>query len=458
MLRFPTFRSLTVRSLTFLVLVTLALSTARAEDSPRWPAFRGVAARGAPVVDTAKTPEKWDIDKATNVRWRTKIAGLGLSSPVIWGDRVFLTTAVGEKGAKLKVGLYGDIGSVKDTSKIEFRVVALDRETGKVVWDRAAHTGVPAIKRHPKSSHANSTPATDGKRVVAFFGSEGLFCFDMHGKELWKADLGRLDSGYYVFPGAQWGFGSSPVIHEDRVIVQCDVQKSSFVAAISLETGKEIWRTSRKEVPTWSTPTIDVRDGRAQLIVNGYLHIGGYDVATGKEIWNLRGGGDIPVPTPIVWQDLVFVTNAHGSFSPIYALRTSAKGKIRLGDKDWKHESLVWSKRRGGNYMQTPIVYRDLLYACRDNGVLSCFDPRTGDRIFQKRLGRGTTGFTTSPVAADGKLYFTSEDGDVYVLAAGREHKELAVNELGSSSMATPAVGAGEILFRTRTELLCVGE
>jgi outer membrane protein assembly factor BamB len=423
----------------------------------RWPSFRGLGARG--WVDGKATPTKWDVVKKTNVRWKTRIPGLGLSSPIVWGDRVYVTTAVSEKDdARLKVGLYGEIKPADDNSVHKFQLLALDRRTGEVLWTRSAHEGVPKIQRHTKSSHANSTPATDGKNIVAFFGSEGLFCYDVDGELMWKKDLGRLDSGYYRVKKAQWGFGSSPVIHDGRVIVQCDVQEGSFLAAYKLEDGSEVWKTPREDVPTWSTPAVHVSGGVGRVFVNGYRRIGGYDLASGKEIWRLEGGGDIPVPTPIVWEDLVFVTNAHGRYAPIYALRTNASGTIELGDREWKHEHLAWSEQRGGNYMQTPIVYRGLLYACRDNGVLSCFDARTGERHYRQRLGKGRYGFTASPVAADGKLYFTSEDGEVHVIAAGREMKTLAVNMLASVAMATPAIADGEILFRTRRQIVCVSE
>jgi len=443
------------------VLVSVALGSfvapaAAQESTPRWPSFRGERASG--VGDDQPAPATWDVPAGTNVRWKTAIPGLGLSSPVVWGDRVFLTTAISEKDdAELRVGLYGDIAPVEDDSKHRFVIVCIDRRDGKILWQDTVHEGAPDIRRHPKSSHANSTPATDGRRVVAFFGSEGLYCHDVDGKALWKQDLGRLDSGYYVFPGAQWGFASSPVIAGDRVVVQCDVQKESFLAAFALEDGRELWRTPRKEVPTWSTPTIVARDGGAQIVVNGYLHIGGYDLATGKELWRLQGGGDIPVPTPVVDGERVFVTNAHGALSPIYAVRLGAKGVIDLGSTEWRHEHLAWAQQKGGNYMQTPLVYRELLYCCRDSGVLTVYEAASGDRLYTQRLGAGLSGFTASAVAADGRIYFTSEDGDVHVVRAGKTFELLATNRLGEVAMATPAIVAGEILVRTRRHLVAIG-
>lgn len=308
---------------------------------------------------------------------------------------------------------------------------------------------MPEVKRHPKSSHANPSVAVDGKRVVAFFGSEGLYCYDLDGKPIWQKDFGVLESAFFVAPDAQWGFASSPVLYEDKVIVQVDVLKNSFVAALDAKDGNELWRTPRNDVPTWSTPTVhrDETTGRTQVLCNGYKEIAGYDLQTGKKIWTLNGGGDIPTPTPIVAHDLIFVTSSHGPLSPIYAIKTSAQGDISLEGGQTRNEHIAWSTPRGGNYMQTPIVVGDHLYACRDNGVLTCFEARTGMELYRERLEG--LGFTASPVAAGDRLYFTSEDGQVLVVQAGPKFKLLATNPLGASCLATPAIADEAIFFRT---------
>jgi outer membrane protein assembly factor BamB len=417
-----------------------------------WPSFRGLRAGG--VADGFKTPVRWSVEKNENIKWKTLIPGLSHSSPVIWGERLFLTTAVKEGKEELKVGLYGNIEPVDDDSEHEFRVLCVDKNTGEILWTRTAWKGVPKIKRHPKGTHAASTAATDGRHVVAFFGSEGLYAYDFSGKLLWKVDLGVLDAGYFRVPSAQWGFGSSPVIHDGRVIVQCDVQKDSFLACLDVKTGKILWRTPRDEVPTWGSPTVDVRKGRSQVIVNGYKHIGGYDLATGKGIWNLEGGGDIPVPTPVVAHDLIFITNAHGRSSPILAISVHAEGKLEMAAKDSQHT--VWSIPRRGNYMQTPLVYGGLLYCRRDSGSLACYVASTGELVYRERLGAGRTGFTGSGVAADGKLYFPSEEGEIHVVKAGRKFEVLAVNELGETCLSSPALSAGTLFFRARHHLYAV--
>lgn len=440
----------------FLTLFFFATTAFAEPPPPSWPSFRGPAARG--IADGRPPPTAWDVDKGVNIRWKTPLPGLGYSSPVIWGDRLFITTAVRNEGeSRVKVGLYGDITPLDEPVEHSWRVICLDRSNGKLLWQQDAHKGVPKVKRHPKSSHANSTPATDGNRVVAFFGSEGLYCYDMHGKLIWKKDFGLLDSGYYVAPDAQWGFGSSPIIHDGKVIVQCDVQQNSFVAAFDAADGREIWRTPRDEVPTWSTPTVHVESGRAQVICNGFKRIAGYDLATGRELWKLRGGGDIPVPTPVVADGLIYITNAHGMMAPIYAIRTTAAGTLSVAEGRKGREHVAWWSDRRGNYMQTPLAVDGLLYCCMDNGVLTVLDAKSGDQKYRERLAAGT-GFTASGVAAAGRLYFTSETGDVFVLKAGPGYELLNRNTLGEVCMATPAIVDGMLYFRTQGHVIAIGE
>ncbi|MEO8678103.1 MAG: PQQ-binding-like beta-propeller repeat protein [Vicinamibacterales bacterium] len=444
-------------------ILIVALVGVASAQSPRpragidWPGFRGIDARG--VDETAALPVQWNVPESRLVKWRVPVAGLGHSSPVVWGDMVCTTTAIsGTPDPQLKVGLYGDITSVVDTTAHKWLVMCFDKQTGALRWERTATTGVPTVKRHPKSTHASSTLATDGNHIVAFFGSEGLYAYDMKGELIWKKDFGLLDSGFYMVPDAQWGFASSPVIHGGRVVVQADVQKGSFVAAFDVRTGRELWRTARADVPTFGTPAVVSMGGRDQVIVNGWKHIGGYDLETGKEVWRMTGGGDIPVPTPIAAHGLVFITNAHGQAAPIFAVKETATGDITLKAGETSNAHIAWSYMRDGGYMQTPLVYGDLLYVCRDNGVLSVFDAKTGVRHYQGRLGDGRTGFSASAVAAGGKVYFTSEDGEVLVVKAGTTFELLATNPLGEVAMATPAISEGMLLFRTRNHLIAIGE
>jgi outer membrane protein assembly factor BamB len=429
-------------------------STRQASRDVNWPQFRGPRAAG--VAEGFATVSEWDLAGGKNVLWRTEVPGLAHSSPVIFDDRVYLTTAVRKAGeAELTVGLYGSVEPVADEGEQAFRLLCLDRLLGTMLWTATAFEGQPRFPRHPKGSFAASTPATDGKHVLASFGSEGLHCYGPDGELHWKKDLGELDAGWYVMPSASWGFSASPVIHEGIAYLQCDVQKGSFVAALSLEDGRELWRVARDEVPTFGAPTVDVRAERRQLVCNGYKHIGGYDLATGKELWRLAGGGDIPVPTPVVGNGLIFVTNDHGRMAPMLAIDALAEGTLELDPAKSKH--MRWSDLRRGSYMQTPLVLGEFLYACKDNGVLTCFEASTGEVVYEERLGDGVSGFTSSPVAADGKLYFASEEGAVYVVAEGFEFQLLARNELGEECMATPAVSRGVLFYRTRAHLTAIG-
>lgn len=419
-----------------------------------WPQFRGTGASG---VGTGAPPVEWNGESGKNILWKTAIPGLGYSSPVVWGDRIFVTSAVSAKGAaSTKLGLYGDIKPVEDEGSQSFNVYCLDRKSGKILWTRTAVAANPKVKRHPKSSHANPTPATDGKHLVVFFGSEGLFTYGMDGKLLWKKDLGTLDAGYFRAPDAQWGFASSPVLHEGKVLIQADVQKNSFLAAFDVRDGRELWRTPRADVPTFGSPAVVPYTAKGaqtkQVVVNGWKHIGGYDLATGKELWKLTGGGDIPTPTPVAAEGLVIITNAHGSSRPVYAIRTDAEGDIT------GKSAIAWSADRSGNYMQTPLLDGGLGYFCFDNGVLTVFQLSNGERIYQQRLGAGKTGFTSSPVAAGGNLYITDEDGHTRVIALGREFKMVTESDLGEPVMASPAISGDVLYMRGRDHLFAIGK
>lgn len=443
------------------VAVALATTATSAQSDTNWPQFRGAHARG--WQDGHATPVRWNAapekDAApTNVRWKVELPGLGHSCPAIWGDRLFITTAVNESGEHpLRVGLYGDIKPVADASPHTWKVYCLDKHTGAVLWQRDAVTGVPKVKRHPKATHANCTIATDGEHVVAFFGSEGLYCYDLDGALKWKKDLGVLDAAFFRVPAAQWEFASSPVLHDGRVYVQCDVLENSFLAAFDARDGREIWRTKRDDVPTWSTPTIHVDGDRTLLLVNGYRHIGGYDAMTGEELWKMAGKGDIPTPTPVVADGLVYISQSHGGGSPIYAIGLDARGEIPTPANDEGGQHVAWSRAREGAYMPTPIVYRGLLYVLRDRGTLACYDPKTGERHYRTRVGEGG-GFTASAVAGDGKLYLASETGVVHVVKAGTAFELLASNPMGEPMLATPAISAGTLYVRTKQHVVAIAE
>lgn len=413
-----------------------------------WPAFRGANAAG--VGDGQGVPFEWQGEDDKNVLWKTKVPGIGLSSPVIWGDHVFVTTAISSANdATFRTGLYGDVDSVDDTSEHLWKIYALDRKTGKVLWQKDASRRVPKVKRHLKSSHANPTPVTDGRYVVAHFASEGIFCYDMQGNLKWKKDIGTLNSGWFYDASYEWGFASSPILYKDRLILQTDIQKGSFLAAFDIETGKQLWRTQRDEIPTWGTPTVlpaSTPEGVDEIVTNGTT-VRGYSVDTGEELWSLTPNSEVTVGTPVIGEGMAFVTGGYPPARPIYAIKPGGRGDLSLADDATSSDHIAWTVNPGGTYIPTPIYYRGILYMLNNGGRLAAYDAVTGDRLYRKRVDSGTS-FSASPVAADGRLLITSEDGITYVVRAGKTYEELAQNELGEVVMTTPAISDGVIVLR----------
>ncbi len=443
-----------------LTLYALSIGLLALAGDENWPSFRGPHATG--VAEGPSTAVEWDVERGENVVWRTPLPGLAHSSPVIFGDRVFVTTAVKDGEALLaevgseRTANYGAVDHVPDEGVHQLQVICLDRKSGEVLWTRTSFEGELRYRRHPKSSHAASTPAVDAERVVAFFATEGMYAYDHDGELLWTRDLGEMNAGFFNMTDYEWGFASSPVLHEGRVILLCDVVADSFLTALDAGTGEDVWRVARDDVSGWGTPTIDVREGRSQIIVNGFKHIGGYDLETGEELWKLVGGGDVPTPTPVVSDELVFITNAHGRMAPIYAVELDATGTVAMEGEGSEH--MAWSSPNRGNYMTTPIVVGDEIYFCGDGGVLACYDKTTGEEHYRERLNAGRSGFSSSPVTAGGLIYFTSEDGEVHVLIAGTVFDVLHVNDMGEVCMATPAISKGVIYWRTRGHLVAIAQ
>ena len=427
------------------------------QDSERqWPGYRGYMSSG--VLDNANLPESFDPAKMTNIRWKIEIPGLGSSSPVIWDNRLFITTAISKSDtAGFNPGSMINVISVTDSSQHAWKLICIDKNSGKTLWEKTAHTGIPAMKRHPKSTHANESVATDGKYVVAFFGSEGLYCYDMIGTLQWEKNFGILKSVFFTMKNAQWEFASSPIIYNGVVIIQCDVLENSFLAAFDVKTGKELWKTTRDDYPGWSTPNIYKNNGKTFVVVNGYKHMGGYDFTDGKEIWRMSGGGDIPIPTPIIGKDMIYLNGSHGKTSPVIAVNTNATGDITLSDQQTSNQFVKWSKPRGGSYIQTMLLYHNHLYNVGWNGIVSCMDPSTGNEIYIGKLGK-TKSFYSSPVASDGKIYIVDEEGTVYIFQDGNEFKALAEIPLNDPSMVAPSITDGMIFFRTQHYLIAVGK
>src|SRR5262245_42855318 len=421
-----------------------------------WPSFRGPDGTG--VADGQQPPVTWDIKEGKNVRWKTAIPGLGHSCPVVWGNRVFVTTAASAApDPKIRVGNYGDVASVDDKSKHTWQVLCLDRDSGAILWTQTAYEGVPKIKRHLKGSQANCTPATDGTHVVACFGSEGLYCYDFTGKLLWKRNLSTLDSSFAIDQEYEWGFGNSPLIHEGLVILQCDLSRDSFIAAFSVETGEKVWSTPRDEIPSWSSPVIWRNSQGVELVTNAAQYARGYDPKTGAELWRLAKKSEVTVPTPVCGKDLLFITSGNRPVQPIFAIRPGASGDISLKDEQESNAHIAWSKMRGGPYMPTPILYGLHFYTCSNSGVLACYEAATGKEVYKQRISGGDS-YTASPVAADGRLYFASEQGQVRVVKAGPAFQLLAVNKVDDYVMATPAISNGALFVRSQHFLMALGK
>ncbi len=421
-----------------------------------WPQFRGPSASG--IGDGAKPPVKWDAAKGANIVWSVEIPGLADSSPIVWGDRVFVTTAVSSDPKQtFRTGLYGDTDSANDSSPHKWMVLAIDKKTGQIIWQQTAHEGVPKTKRHPKSSQASPSPVTDGQVVVAYFGSEGLYAYSSAGKLLWKADLGLQNAGWFFDPDSEWGAASSPVIYKNKVIVQCDRQKDSFIAAYDLKDGHELWRTARAEIPSWGTPTVVTGKDRTEIATNGSKAIRGYDADSGKELWTLGPNSEVTCTTPVSSQGLIFVTAGYPPVQPIYAIKVGSSGDLTLKDSKDSSDAIAWSTKRGGVYLPSPLVYGEHLYTVSNNGVMTVYDAKNGTKVYQQRVGEGGS-FVASPVAAAGKLYISSEDGDIYVVKTGAQYELLSKNPIGEPILATPALAGDLLLVRGAKHLFAIAE
>jgi outer membrane protein assembly factor BamB len=422
-----------------------------------WPSFRGPQASG--VAEPQNLPDRWDAETGENILWRTPIPGLAHSSPVVWGSRIFVTSAVSsDPNATFRPGLYGEGDASTDRSRQRWMIYAIDKTSGNILWERVAHEGEPVDRRHIKSTYASSTPATDGRIVVAWFGSQGVYAYDVEGSFLWKVDLGRLDIGAYEIPTYEWGPASSPVIWQGLVILQCDTQADSFVLALNVETGQLVWKTDRDELPSWGTPTVAATPSGPELVTNGSKFIRGYDPRTGKELWRLGRSSKITAPTPVFSDDLFVIVSGRAPERPIFVVRSGARGDLTLPDGARSSEAIVWSRTGRGSYMPTPLGYNGILYTLDNNGVFDAYNLRSGKELYRQRLPRVGSGFSASPVAADGKIYLSSEDGEMLVIAAGEKFRHVSTNSMGEPLMATPALSEGVMYVRSSRSLFAIGQ
>jgi outer membrane protein assembly factor BamB len=422
-----------------------------------WPSFRGPHASG--IAEGQNLPDQWNGKTGQNILWRTPIPGLAHSSPVVWGNRIYVTSAVSsDPKATFRPGLYGDGDASKDRSVHRWMIYALDKQTGKIVWERVAYEGEPLEKRHIKATYANATPATDGRIVVAWFGSQGVHAYDVNGRFLWKVDLGRLDLGAYDVPSVEWGPASSPIIWKDLVIIQCDTQADSFIMAVDASTGKTVWKTDRDELPSWGTPTVVSTPKGEELVANASNFIRGYDPRTGKELWRLGRSSKITAPTPIFVDDILVVASGRGPERPIFVVKAGSRGDLTLPDGKTSSDTVVWSRTGRGSYMPTPLIYNGILYVLGNNGTFDAYNVKTGEEIYRQRLPLVGSGFSASPVASDGKIYLSNEDGEILVVSAGDKFAHVATNSMGELLMATPALSDGVMYVRSSASLFAVGK
>ncbi|MFC2089736.1 PQQ-binding-like beta-propeller repeat protein [Bacteroidota bacterium] len=426
------------------------------ETNTQWPSYRGLFASG--YMKNTHLPDSFNVETGYNVKWNIEIPGMGLSCPVIWDDQVFITTAISRQDKEGYLpGMYGDIAPVEDSSEHVWMLYSIDKRSGEIDWEYELYKGIPSVKRHPKSSHANTTVATDGKHVVVFLGTEGLYCFDMNGELLWETDFGLIMSAWHIVESAEWEFCSSPVIFQDKLIIQADALNQAFVAVLDLESGKISWKKERDEIPGWCTPNIYFDGEKPRVVVNGYKHRGAYDLETGAEVWKMAGGGDIPIPTPVVWKDLIFFNSAHGRHAPLMAVKNSVEGEVAYAETDSTYgEDFAWFYDREGSYMTSVVVYDSLLYRFRWNGNLSCFDARTGEKYYSESVKPYS--FIAAPVIADDRIYLVAEEGRLYVVKTGKEYELLNEISLGEISLVSPGLVQDMIIFRTAGRLIAVGE
>jgi outer membrane protein assembly factor BamB len=429
-------------------IAATALSTA----TGNWQGWRG---DGGGISSEKDLPLTWSEDEG--VKWKVPIPGAGHSSPIVWGSRVFVTTAVADDPnvETFRGGVYmGGNRAKPDESEYAYRVLCLDAEQGHILWSTAVARQQPKTRRHTKNTYASETPVTDGTHVFASFGSAGLYCLDFDGNVVWQRDLGLLRGK------RGWGTGASPILFGDTVIVVGDSDDESYITALDKVTGNPIWRTEREEGASWGTPFLFEAGGRTTIVTNATRRMRGYEATTGKLLWQCAGGSMISVPSPVAAQGLVFLSSGHNLLlrQPIIAVRAEASGDITPARDQRQTEGIAWWRPVGGPYVTSPIAIDRYLYVPLDRGTLTCYDAQTGEIVYERQPlgGRNTT--TASPVAADGRIYVQTEDGECYVVRQGPEFEILAVNKLDEIFCASPAVSGSRLFLRGRKHPYCIGE
>jgi len=450
------------------MFASTALAVDQADEN--WHQWRGPDANG--VASQGSPPTEWDAENNTNIKWKTEIPGRGSASPIVWGDKIFLLTAIdtgkpdpnapppaaqedqddGDEGQRPDRGGRGRRGRWRGRDSgpqnvMQFTVLCVDRNTGDIVWQKIAREAAPHEGKHGTNSFASGSPTTDGKRLYVTFGSQGLYCYDLDGDLIWERDLGDMQTAN------SFGEGASPTIYQDTLLVPWDHEGGSRLYALDAATGETKWEEPRDEEPTtWVTPVVVEAAGRTQVIINGTNRTRSYDFNTGKEIWACGGQGSNPIPAPVVFEDLVFCMTGHRDPAAV-AIPLDSQGDITDTDK------IAWRTEKGTSYVPSPVLYGDRLYFTKgNNGILSCLNARTGEPLIDQKRLPGIENVYASPVAADGRVYFTSRDGKTLVIRHADELEVLATNSVGEPVDASPAIAGDELFIRGEKHLFCIGE
>lgn len=427
--------------------VSLAVLSVAAFAGETWPQFRGP--QSIPIAEDRNLPDSWS--ETQNVRWKIDIPGNGWSSPVVWNDKIFVTSVVSSNDEeKPQKGLY--MGGERGLSTDEHRwmVYCVDFKTGKIIWQKEAYRGVPKSTHHLKNTFASETPVTDGEHVYAYFGNLGLYCFDMNGKLEWSRPYGPVA----IRNG--WGSAASPVLYKGRVYIVSDNDDGSFLEVLDQKTGKVITRIDRPgEGTNWATPYIWENEKRTEIVTAGTNHVRSYDL-DGKLLWEFGGMSSIAIPTPFSKFGLLYVTSGYigDEIRPVYAIRPGAAGDITLKPGQTSSQFIAWYLPQAGPYNPTPLIYGDYYYTLLDRGFLTCHNAKTGEEVYgRQRVDPQAGAFTASPFAYNGKVFLLSEDGDTFVIQAGPQYKLLGKNSLDDMTMATPALVSGSLIIRTASHL-----
>jgi outer membrane protein assembly factor BamB len=447
-----------MRRVVFAAVIVVAFSALpRAEN---WPQFRGL--QGGVATDDPKLPDTWSPTE--NIAWKIDVPGYAFSSPIIWGDHVFITTAINPAGDVVRptseylAGSLGGTMTLRDLAApkelLRWMVYDVDFKTGKVRWERQVQQAAPSESRHQKNSYASETPVTDGERVYAYFSNAGLFAFDMSGKPVWAKPMDTLKTR------TGWGGAASPAIHRDRIYIVNDNEERSYLAAYDTRTGQEIWRVDREEKSNWTTPFVWENAQRTEIITKGAKKVRSYGL-DGKLLWEISGMTTLDIPTPFARNGLLYLESGYPTDArkPTYVIRPGASGDITPKGDETSSEFIVWSSQSLGTYATSTLVYGDYYYTLLDRGFLICNDAKTGKEVYgRQRITMDATGFTASPWAYNGKIFALSEDGDTYVMQAGPEFKVLGKNSLNELALATPAVSNGSLFVRTVSKLYRIGK